>query len=274
MHPQYGTTMNVTIDAAFTVQEILTNLHLSGFISQDAQQYKLALMDQQLGSEVSFDSIDDLYDGAILRIIELAKNKNQDSSSTSVLQLMLRHPFRMEQLPLSLLPNDPLAKIIEIAQERCFIDPTDQAKYQLRMGHTRLDIAANVVDNAVVDGAYLQLIQEGVACPSPRLDNQLEQLNDRLQGLQDGLAIQFADIKKDLSSGSSIAVDASRSVNPTVRPYETIDSMVNRLRQLSGEPPLRKIRWWSLKVYLLGLFLTILLVWSLVMIVFGGGQTW
>ncbi len=93
MHPQYGTTLNVDIDAAFSVQEILEQLVLSGFVGKANAEYDLELMGEALTKQTVFATIPNLYDGAVLRVVErLAQSPRQLRLPNSPFSCMLYTP--------------------------------------------------------------------------------------------------------------------------------------------------------------------------------------
>lgn len=155
MHPQYGTTLNADIDGAFTVQEVLERLRLSGFMGQTDQDYDLQFMGQTLERQTLLMDIPELYDGAVLRLLALPDPTSVAPVSTLVL-LHLKHPTEPYLLPVELPVDALLTQFVDHALACGFVTVSAPQLYVTK-GSTRLDLQHTASQNALQSGDYLQL---------------------------------------------------------------------------------------------------------------------
>ena len=129
MHPQYGTTLNVDIDANFSVQEILEQLVLSGFVGRANAQYDLELMGKALERQMVFATIPDLYDGAVLKVVEhlkpltpsTAKQPSPNAPISSLLLLHSQHPDNNLQFSTTYEPTTLIQDVLTRAIQQGFL---------------------------------------------------------------------------------------------------------------------------------------------------------
>ena len=155
MHPQYGTTINVDIDGRFSVQEVLEQLRLSGFMGQADGEYDLQLMGQALERHTLFVDIPALYDGAVLRLVEQPKVK-VTATSPDLMLLHVKHPTSPYLLSIELPPKAPLIRILEEALERGFV-AAPMAQLSLTKGQQPLDPQQSLAQNGLQAGDYVKL---------------------------------------------------------------------------------------------------------------------
>lgn len=259
MHPQYGTTFNVDIDVAFTVEEMINNLLMSGFINENKAGFDLALMDKVLDRQATFQEIQDLYDGAVIRIIAHKEVKEKTAVSNK-LTLKIKHPSEVLLLDLNLSENAILNEVIQQAADSGFIKGA-QNIFHLQKGEKLLDLQKSLLDNGLKSGDYLQIVQNDLAPKTNPIETAVNELNTELKNLQTQFQTELIRIKDALPATNMIPIDPTRAVNPTMEAYESIDSIVRRLRQASNQEPLKPIRPLPIKLLaFLGIFLLIVLV--------------
>lgn len=259
MHPQYGTTLNVDIDGSFTVEEMINNLLLSGFINENKNGYDFELMGQALERQMTFDEIQELYDGAVIKIIAHKDDAPEIIPTQKEISLRIKHPTEPLILDIQLPKDSPLSSIIQQASEKNFVQGVDGILH-LQKGDKLLDLNENALQNGLTEGDFLQLTQVDAKQENP-LETAVDTLNQKLEQLETQLQNQLVSIKDALPAANMIPIDPTRAVNPTMEHYESIDTIVNRLREASKEPPLKPIRPISLPILLMeGLLLVIALL--------------
>jgi hypothetical protein len=250
MHPQYGTTFNVDIDGSFTVEEMINNLLLSGFINENKNGYDFELMGQALERQMTFEEIQELYDGAVIRIIAHENLVEAETVLTEkVFSLRIKHPSEPLILDVQLNENTPLSNIIQQASERNFVQGVDGILH-LQKGDKLLDLNENSTNNGLAVGDFLQLTHADAAKENP-IETAVNSLNKKLDALEKQLQTELISIKNALPAANMIPIDPTRAVNPTMEHYESIDTIVNRLRAASKETPLKPIRPLSMPILLI-----------------------
>lgn len=264
MHPQYGTTMNVDIDGSFTVEEMINNLLLSGFINENHAGYDLALMGETLDRQASFEEINSLYDGAVIRII--AHTQQQAVASRSIL-LHLKHPSDQLILDYQLPVDAPLNQAIQAATDKNFI-AGDKSIFHLQKGDKLLDLNEIAADNALSHGDYLQLVEANKKEEIDPVQTAVEGMEKKFSTLESQIQTELQAFKEALPAANMIPVDPTRVVNPTMEVYESIDTIVGRLRQSSGEPSLKPVKPFPTQL-VVGLLFFLLVIVLLVVVAFG-----
>lgn len=266
MHPQYGTTLPASIDGHFTAKEMLHNLLLSGFIPPHDAGYRLEFMGQALEDSTTFDEVPDLYDGALIRVApveqEVPASAQADEAS---IEFQLKHPESALLFSVQLSPNELLEEAIQKAAASHFVDGQEQVLH-LQKGNKLLDLQQSVSENGVQSGDYLQLVQ--AESPENPVRKELEALKDGFESLQQALSSELQNFKAALPAANTIPVDPTRAVNPTLETYESIDTIVGRLRQQSQEAPLKAIRPLSVGQLIVWLFLALLGIGAVVVMYF------
>lgn len=247
MHPQYGTTLNVDIDGAFTVEEMINNLLLSGFINENTNGYDFELMGQSLERQMTFDEIQELYDGAVIRIIAHKEDAVIEAVTTeTLLALRIKHPSEPLILDVHLNETAPLSNIIQQASEKNFVQGVEGILH-LQKGDKLLDLNENAVNNGLTEGDFLQLTHADAVKENP-VETAVNKLNKKLEALESQLHTELVSIKEALPAANMIPIDPTRAVNPTMESYESIDTIVTRLREASKEGPLKPIRQLSMPI--------------------------
>jgi hypothetical protein len=247
MHPQYGTTLNVDIDGAFTVEEMINNLLLSGFINENTNGYDFELMGQSLERQMTFDEIQELYDGAVIRIIAHKEDAVVETVTTeTLLALRIKHPSEPLILDVHLNETAPLSNIIQQASEKNFVQGVEGILH-LQKGDKLLDLNENAVNNGLTEGDFLQLTHADAVKENP-VETAVNKLNKKLEALESQLHTELVSIKEALPAANMIPIDPTRAVNPTMESYESIDTIVTRLREASKEGPLKPIRQLSMPI--------------------------
>ncbi len=247
MHPQYGTTLNVDIDGAFTVEEMINNLLLSGFINENTNGYDFELMGQSLERQMTFDEIQELYDGAVIRIIAHKEDAVVEAVTTeTLLALRIKHPSEPLILDVHLNETAPLSNIIQQASEKNFVQGVEGILH-LQKGDKLLDLNENAVNNGLTEGDFLQLTHADAVKENP-VETAVNKLNKKLEALESQLHTELVSIKEALPAANMIPIDPTRAVNPTMESYESIDTIVTRLREASKEGPLKPIRQLSMPI--------------------------
>ncbi|BDS10637.1 hypothetical protein [Aureispira anguillae] len=266
MHPQYGTTFNVDIDGSFTVEEMINNLLLSGFINENKHGYDFELMGQALDRQITFDEIQALNDGAVIRIIAHQEEAivEETDASDSFISLHIKHPSEALVLDVELSSTLPLSNIIQQASDKNFIQGKDNILH-LQKGDKLLDLNQTALENKLSAGDYLQIIHANLVAENP-IETAFGQLNEKIQQLETQIETELGNIKDALPAANMIPIDTTRAINPTMEQYESIDTIVNRLRKNSNQPPLKRIRPVSPVLLLsLGFLLVLILIIALVM---------
>lgn len=250
MHPQYGTTLNVDIDGAFTIEEMINNLLLSGFINENKNGYDFELMGQALERQMTFDEIQELYDGAVIRIIAHKEEEVivEKAVAETLLALRIKHPSEPLILDVQLNEKAPLSNIIQQASEKNFVQGIEGILH-LQKGDKLLDLNENATNNGLAEGDFLQLTHADAVKEDP-IETAVNSLNKKLEQLETQLQTELVNIKDALPAANMIPIDPTRAINPTMEQYESIDTIVNRLRKASNEAPLKPIRQLSMPILL------------------------
>lgn len=250
MHPQYGTTLNVDIDGAFTIEEMINNLLLSGFINENKNGYDFELMGQALERQMTFDEIQELYDGAVIRIIAHKEEEVivEKAVAETLLALRIKHPSEPLILDVQLNEKAPLSNIIQQASEKNFVQGIEGILH-LQKGDKLLDLNENATNNGLAEGDFLQLTHADAVKEDP-IEMAVNSLNKKLEQLETQLQTELVNIKDALPAANMIPIDPTRAINPTMEQYESIDTIVNRLRKASNEAPLKPIRQLSMPILL------------------------
>jgi len=266
MHPQYGTIFNANVDATFNMQEMLENLVWSGFIPQNKAGYSLALQETVLAPDQTFEEVENIYDGDVIRIIQHQEEKEvvQEDTTSPSCQLFLMHPTSDMVLETTLPTDAPLGQAIQVILDKNFVADTAE-NLSLQQGEEVLDVEKSIEENALSPGDYLQIIQ---ANAQTEVASSVHQLQQKLAEVQQQLHQEIALIKDNMPAANFIPIDPTRKVNPTHETYESLETIVNRLRQSSGQSPLKPIRiipMWVIvmgSLILLGLIITLLAVFN------------
>jgi hypothetical protein len=256
MHPQYGTTLNVDIDAAFSVQEILEQLVLSGFVGKANAEYDLELMGEALTKQTVFATIPNLYDGAVLRVVErLAQSPASTTAPTKQpIQLHALHP----EQPLHFSATyDPLTKIEDLigrAIQQGFLTETTAA-YQIFKGEQVLPFGESLQQLALQEGDYVQIRRvaaEESSEEEPTTVVTLQSLQTQVIQLQQQLSQQVTQLQQQLPRDQ---------VLPAVGdlPYESLEKIVRRVRKQGKEASISPLNLSKSKVGLVVLVLLLAL---------------
>ena len=259
MHPQYGTTLNVDIDAAFTIQEMINNLLLSGFINENKNGYDFELMGQSLERQMTFNEIQELYDGAVIRIIAHEEDAVEETPLIEkLLTVHIKHPSESLILDVQLNETAPLSQIIQQASEKNFVQDLEGILH-LQKGNKLLDLNENLANNGLTEGDFLQLTNAAADKEDP-IETAVNSLNKKLDALETQLQTELVSIKEALPPANLIPIDPTRALNPTMEQYESIDTIVNRFRAASKQAVLKPIRPLAMPILLLEGFLFVIAV--------------
>lgn len=229
MHPQYGTTFNVTVDGAFTVGEILRNLRLSGFLPAQGA-YKLARYAEELGDEQVFSSIDGLESGDVLRIIAL----KEAAAKADALRINIKLPFVAEFIQVAVSSTMTGAQFVQYLCEKGILYRFD-ADFKLKKGNLEIGMNQPLSDFSLQEFDLVQIIteveteaEEVEAEPiddKPTTDEILQALNRQVETLQGKIDTLEAVLLA--TRGKNVAADLP---NPAlVLPYESIEELLKKL---------------------------------------------
>lgn len=270
MHPQYGTTLNVDIDPHFSVQEILEQLVLSGFVGKANAAYDLELMGQALEKQMVFAAIPNLYDGAVLRVVEKVAPVTTASPSQMVvhpIHLHCQHPDNSLQFSALFEPTTPSKEVVARAIQQGFLIGTVE-QFHLYKGAQALDLEQNLQELNLQEGDHLQIYRKPVEQekeePTPQElgpSVTLQSLQEQVQQLEEQLVVQLQQLQQQLPRDQAL---------PDVGdlPYESLEKVVRRLRKRGKESSLSSLSlagtpfWWYvlLVVVLLGGLIVILVL--------------
>jgi TusA-related sulfurtransferase len=243
MHPQYGTTFNVTVDGAFTVGEILSNLRLSGFLPAHGA-YKLARYAQELDEMQVFSSIENLESGDVLRIIA---PKEAAAAPDSVL-INIKLPFVAEFIQVAASPSMTGAQFVQVLCEKGILYRFD-ADFKLKKGNIEIAMSQPLADFYLQEFDLVQIISEvaeataevaeatgeateatgeateATADDKPTTDEILQALNTQVETLQ--AKIDTLEAVLLATRGKNVAADLP---NPAlVLPYESLEELLKKL---------------------------------------------
>lgn len=271
MHPQYGTTLNVDIDPNFSVQEILEQLVLSGFVGKANAAYDLELMGQALEKQMVFAAIPNLYDGAVLRVVEKVAPATTASPSQLVhpIHLHCQHPDNSLQFSALFEPTTPLKEVVARAIQQGFLIGT-VGQFHLYKGAQVLDLEQDLQELNLQEGDHLQMYRKPVEQEKEEEAPQelgpsvtLQSLQEQVQQLEEQLVAQLHQLQQQLPRDQAL---------PDVGelPYESLEKVVRRLRKRGKESSLSSLSlagtpfwWYILLVFLLLAGLIVILVLAL-----------
>ncbi len=256
MHPLYGTTFNVTVDAALTVSEMLRNLRLSGFLPMKGA-YKMARYERELSPRLAFSQIDQLADGDVLRLM-VHEGEEQEDAGQKVL-LNLKVPFLSEIIQLPAPIGLTAGQFVQLLCEKGILY-TFESEFQLYKGNTLLDMAAPLSNYALHDYDLLRVVTaDGSDAPvvpvvssAPLSAEMPAQLGEQLQKLQQiaerqqkalqALAEQTEATQKQIaqlgelvknsspSPANAAPADAGLLYQPSLElPFEPLESLVEKI---------------------------------------------
>lgn len=272
MHPQYGTTLNVDIDTNFSVQEILEQLVLSGFVGKANAEYDLELMGRALEKQTTFAAIPNLHDGAVLRVVERVVTKPSPQRTNIVVAhpilLHCLHPADPLHFSASYEPKTTLEEIISRAIQQGFL-VGELMDFELYKGSKLLSLKDNLHQQQLQEGDYLQIKhvkKEAVttessteSAPSVTLEN----IQEQVQQLEKSLSQNFQKISQQLPHEATL---------PDVGelPYESLEKVVRRIQKKGKEPSLSSLSLAGAPVWLYLLLVLVFLggiaavvVWAL-----------
>lgn len=248
MHPQYGTTLNVDIEGSFTVEEVLEQLRLSGFMGQDNRRYDLELMGKALTRQTLFMDIPTLYDGAVLRLVAPPSSSTPPSTPASIL-IHVKHPTEPYLIAVELPPVAPLSALLQQVHQRGFVP---SASFYITKGEQVLNLSQTPAQNELNAGDCVQLhpSEAPEAAPIPTAPQvTLADLQAQLQALQQEL---------QTNALPTVAPLPKTELNSVFEPLEVL------VQDLRGDAtPLVPIEpapargWWWLLGLLLVVFLSI-----------------
>lgn len=229
MHPQYGTTFNVTVDGAFTVGEILRNLRLSGFLPAQGA-YKLARYAEELGEAQVFSSIDGLESGDVLRIIAL----KEAAAKAETLLINIKLPFVAEFIQVAANPTMTGGQFVQYLCEKGILYRFD-ADFRLKKGNLEIGMQQPLSDFSLQEFDLVQIINEvdevaeevaeEIIDDKPTTDEILQALNRQVETLQ--AKIDTLEAVLLATRGKNVAADLP---NPSLAlPYESIEELLKKL---------------------------------------------
>lgn len=264
MHPQYGTTLNVDIDPDFSVQEILEQLVLSGFVGKANAAYDLELMGQALEKQTVFADIPNLYDGAVLKVVErvaaVPTTTIAAASTQPVVQsiaLHCQHPDNSLQFSASYAPSTSLKHVLaRTIQQGFLIGEVEQ--FHLYKGAQALDLEQDVQELGLQEGDHLQIYRKVVEEEKEETPQELgpvvtlQSLQEQVQQLEGKLAGQLEQLKQQLPRDQAL---------PDVGelPYESLEKVVRRLRKRGKESSLSSLSLAGTPIWLYVLLALLLL---------------
>ena len=261
MHPQYGTTLNVDIDTNFSVQEILEQLVLSGFVGKANAEYDLELMGRALEKQTTFAAIPDLHDGAVLRVVERIVSKPNPQPSkivvTHPILLHCQHPNYPLHFSASYEPKTSLKEIVDRAILQGFL-VGELKNFELYKGANLLSLEENLHQQELQEGDYLQFRQVKQATTEDNTTENipsvtLENLQEQVQQLEKSLSNNFQKISQQLPHETTL---------PDVGdlPYESLEKVVRRIQKKGKEPSLSNLSLAGTPVWLYLLLILVILV--------------
>ncbi|MFK7799969.1 MAG: hypothetical protein AB8E82_21120 [Aureispira sp.] len=275
MHPQYGTTLNVDIDTNFSVQEILEQLVLSGFVGKANAEYDLELMGRALEKQTIFAAIPNLHDGAVLRVVERIVTKSTSTPQhsrivvTHPILLHCKHPDDSLNFSASYELKTTLKEIISRAIQHGFL-VGELADFELCKGVQLLSLEDNLHQQQLQEGDYLQfrrIKKEAPATEDNTIESTpsitLENLQEQVQQLEKSLSKNFQKISQQLPHETTL---------PDVGelPYESLEKVVRRIQKKGKEPSLSSLSlagapvWWYVLLVLVFLGgIAAVVVWAL-----------
>lgn len=238
MHPQYGTIFNADVDLSFTADEMLHNLVLSGFIPERPAGYRLALQNQVMQGQQPLVLLEGLEDAAVLRIIPVVQNASgEESVAVLPLRLYVRHPRSSEYAPVECIPDTSGEKLLQQLLKNGFLSelPEDLSLY---FKEEELALDQPLKNIGLTDGAYIE-IRDANAQP---VDMVMRNVLMGLDSFQAGTNAKLQAILDQMPPPSAIPIDPLRAINPTSEPYESMDTLLNSIRQIGGLEPIKKVR--------------------------------
>ncbi|MGH1339377.1 MAG: hypothetical protein ACRBFS_24875 [Aureispira sp.] len=265
MHPQYGTTLNVDIDANFSVQEILEQLVLSGFVGKANAQYDLELMGNALKKQTIFAAIPNLYDGAVLKVVEhldppptLPKPKqprpNSSQPTILLIQLHCQHADHSLQFSAAYPPSTLVSDVLARAIQQGFLVGNADA-FQVFKGAQVLTLNENLQEQALQEGDHLQFhrIAENAPTEEEGPNITLQTLQEQVQQVEQNLAGQVEQLKQQLPRDKTLPDVSELS-------YESLEKVVQRLRKKGKEPSLASLSLAGAPIFLYVLLVLVFLI--------------
>mgnify|MGYP006971425295 CR=1 FL=1 len=262
MHPQYGTIFNADVDLSFTANEMLRNLVLSGFIPDRSAGYRLALQDIVMQAKQPLALLDDLGDGAVLRIIPVIQNEaGEQMVAVEPLRFYVRHPRSSEYAPIECPPDNSGTMLLQMLMERGFLAELHEGLgLYFKEQNIPLDQALKTI--ALPEGAYLEIRDTNAQSVDVIMRNVLMGLDS----FQAGTNAKLQTILDQMPPPSAIPIDPQRAINPTSDSYESMDSILNNIRQSGGLDPLAKVRIRSWIPFLIWTGLLIVIITLIVLL--------
>jgi hypothetical protein len=154
MHPQYGTTFNVTVDGALTATEMIRNLRLSGFLPEQGQ-YKLARYETELQPRQTFAEIAELESGDVIRIIAPPA---ADVANDNV-RVNLKLPFIAEFIQILVPQTFTTAQLLQLLYEKGILYRFD-TEYSIKKGNISLKAEQILTEIGLKDFDLLRIYSQ------------------------------------------------------------------------------------------------------------------
>lgn len=252
MHPIYGTIFNADIDGNFTVAEMTENLVLSGFVASHQAGYQLALGSQVLEPTDTFMDIEGIDDGVIIRVVQKKVEIKATTTSTTI-AVQLIHPNETLILPASFEKDTTVKTILDYITQNNIVEihPDHLALVRSNMV---LDIDKTLSENQIEPHDYIKIVHTQKVDIAQEFQKQFQNLEQQLQQ-------ELKTIKENMPAANLIPVDPTRAVNPTQETYESIDTIVNKIQQVSGQKSIHPITITPTRTFLIiGITILILTV--------------
>ena len=233
MHPQYGTTFQVTVDGALTVTEMIRNLRLSGFLPM-AGQYRLARYDKELLGRQTFSEVENLASGDVIRIIA------EQAETSGLVRLNLHLPFIKEFIQVTVNQTFTGNQFIQFLCEKGILYRFD-ADFKLMKGNTEITANQSLSDVGIQDFDLLRVIAEETDAPTPSTpepeeeksnDNEaIKHLSQQIETLQAKIEqLEAALLNTQNTTHTATPSTPTPTLHPASKlPFEPLDSLIKKL---------------------------------------------
>ena len=244
MHPQYGTTFNVTIDGALTATEMIRNLRLSGFLPEHGQ-YKLARYEAELQPRQTFAEIAQLQSGDVIRIIAPPAAQ----TSTENVRVNLKLPFIAEFIQVSVPLALTIAELLQVLYEKGILYRFD-TEYSIKKGNIALKSEQILSDIGFKDFDLLRIYSQETDTPDTAnppaqaadgadsntlaiiktLAQQIEALQAKIEQLEAAVLANNAQTPAAISTATT--QQSNNFASPILElPFEPLETLVQKITQ-------------------------------------------
>lgn len=217
MHPRYGSTFQVVVDASLTAAELIDNLLASGFIQNNRNGYALVWRGQTLANTATLGELPALQNNDVLRVIT-----RQTATDSDTIYIYIQVPHFQSILAIHAHTDWTGEQLIDALWEKGFIYQAE-SDFLIWKGNKRLEAHQLLNDFGLQSRDLLRIT---TATSSPTADapnaNAWQQVQTQLTNLQ-------TQMQTLATRSTAVPVQFSPAIE---QPYMSIEELVEAILKL------------------------------------------